>query len=44
METYKNTMGEACVIWTDESGTHSMTQAHYEELEAAKEVTAKPKK
>ena len=36
MDKYKNTMGEDCVVWTDESGTHSMTQAAYDAEQAAK--------
>ena len=30
METYLNTNGVECVIWTDESGMHSMTKEAYD--------------
>ena len=42
---YQNTLGEDCLLIDNEDGTTaSMTKAHYDELEAAKEVKAKPKK
>jgi hypothetical protein len=31
METYTNTNGVTCVIWTDEQGMHSMTKEAYDE-------------
>jgi len=34
METYTNTAGIECVIWTDDQGTHSMTKEAYDELKA----------
>ena len=34
METYLNTNGVECVIWTDESGMHSMTKTAYDEQQA----------
>lgn len=30
METYLNTNGVECVIWTDEQGMHSMTKEAYD--------------
>ena len=44
IETYTNTMGDECVTWTDEQGTHSMLKSTYDELktnEAAEQVTKK---
>ena len=32
METYTNTNGVECVIWTDEQGMHSMTKEAYDEM------------
>jgi hypothetical protein len=34
METYLNTNGVECVIWTDEQGTHSMTKEAYDRQQA----------
>jgi hypothetical protein len=35
METYTNTNGEKCVIWTDENGSmHSMTKEAYDKQQA----------
>ena len=35
METYLNTNGIECVIWTDEQGTHSMLKTAYDEMLSA---------
>jgi hypothetical protein len=35
METYLNTDGIECVIWTDEQGTHSMIKEAYDAQQAA---------
>jgi hypothetical protein len=33
METYTNTNGEECVIWTEEDGSmHSMLKSAYDEM------------
>jgi hypothetical protein len=38
MEIYTNSVGEECVVWTDENGSmHSMLKSVWDELEAAKE-------
>jgi len=29
---YQNTIGEDCVMWTDEQGTHSMLKSAYDEM------------
>ena len=42
MQTYTNLAGEECVIWTDESGTHSMTKAAYDEQQAALSTPSLP--
>lgn len=34
METYLNTNGVECVIWTDEQNTHSMTKEAYDQMMA----------
>jgi hypothetical protein len=35
METYLNTNGDECVVWTDENGSmHSMTKEAYDEQQA----------
>jgi len=34
METYTNTNGVECVMWTDESGMHSMTKEAYDKQQA----------
>ena len=35
METYLNLNGDECVVWTDESGMHSMLKSAYDEQQAA---------
>ena len=37
METYLNTNGDECVIWTDEQGMHSMMKYAYDEMLAQAE-------
>jgi hypothetical protein len=35
METYTNTIGQECVVWTDENGSmHSMTKEAYDKQQA----------
>ena len=34
METYTNTNGVECVVWTDENGMHSMTKEAYDAQQA----------
>lgn len=36
IETYLTVDGVECVTWSDEDGTHSMTKAAHDEMEAAK--------
>jgi hypothetical protein len=41
METYTNTEGVECVIWTDENGSvHSMTKEAYDLEQEAKAIGA----
>jgi hypothetical protein len=34
METYLNTNGDECVMWSDEQVTHSMLKSTYDEMKA----------
>jgi hypothetical protein len=34
METYLNTNGVECVMWSDEQGTYSMTKEAYDKQQA----------
>ena len=42
METYTNTNGVECVIWSDEQGTYSMTKEAYDKMKAEQEAAIKP--
>lgn len=42
METYTNTNGVECVIWSDDQGTHSMTKEAYDKMKAEQKAAIKP--